>query len=68
MAESKLLPCPFCGGEASFHTIQHPYGWHSDGCEAVWIRCKICGACSGIEFSRKSATEIWNRRTDKCRS
>lgn len=38
----KLLPCPFCGGEAEFHRtpIKSNGGW----CDSVVVRCKECEA------------------------
>lgn len=42
MSEIKLLPCPFCGGEAEFHRtpIKSNGGW----CDSVVVRCKECEA------------------------
>ena len=42
MSETKLLPCPFCGGEAEFHRtpVKANGGW----CDSVVVRCKVCEA------------------------
>ena len=64
MSEIKLLPCPFCGGEAVIHV--------SDG---VCVICKECGCrtisrvdvnlqgkpCGGAIYR---VIETWNRRAD----
>lgn len=47
-----LLPCPFCGGDA---TLKHGY----------WIECSVCGA--GInapvkDISKRGVTALWNAR------
>lgn len=52
----KLLPCPFCGGEAEY------YG----ECDMVWVRCSRYG-CYAEMISRfdepEEAAAVWNRRT-----
>lgn len=51
----KLLPCPFCGGEAEYHVE----------CEMVTVRCSICGATtSGWWDEPEEAIAEWNRRAD----
>ena len=53
---ARLKPCPFCGGEAFFPTIN---GQIAD--DMVW--CKWCGAeMHGGEDGIPSAEENWNRR------
>lgn len=50
--ENELLPCPFCGGEATMH----------DSCES-WVECNRCGARTKMCACREGAVEHWNRRT-----
>lgn len=58
MSELKLLPCPFCGGEAA------PY--HVDQCEdegepAAFVMCNLCNA--QVPWSPGlGAISAWNRR------
>ena len=50
MSEIKLLPCPFCGGEAKFATSSRH-----------WIECTKCGAQT--EYTGyEEAIAIWNTR------
>jgi Lar family restriction alleviation protein len=68
--ETRLLPCPFCGGEAFVATIEHSnesrpngYRYHGD------IMCKICQASCGTTgfdetytLATEKAIKAWNRR------
>ena len=65
MAELKLKPCPFCGGEAVLsgkYTIQ--------GVDAWAVYCGItpndffCGAQVTSIESEEEAIRNWNRRVD----
>ena len=51
MNDKKLLPCPFCGGEAFFAT---------EG--GNWIACKLCGAETDYFERAKEAINAWNTR------
>ena len=57
MAEIKLKPCPFCGGEAE--VIAH------NKFQFYKVVCKHCKA-QGYQFfpNEEQATEAWNRRAD----
>lgn len=58
--ENKLLPCPFCGGEA-YLDISQPAG---DETEYFTVVCRCCAA-EGPWFNVKgSAVAAWNRRED----
>lgn len=49
----KLLPCPFCGGEA--------YTWSNTVCE--WrAECRQCGASTLPHTSKGVAISKWNNR------
>ena len=53
MAETKLLPCPCCGGEAD--------NWESFNDECAYIDCKECGLSISRPIMEK-AISAWNRR------
>lgn len=56
MSETKLLPCPFCGGEAVFYY---------DDVDSYAVGCKICCDVDPIttwEKTMESAAEKWNTR------
>lgn len=47
-----LLPCPFCGKEATHDT---------DG-ELCWIRCMTCDSEGPVTETDEQAAESWNTR------
>jgi hypothetical protein len=49
MSEIKLLPCPFCGGEAEI------VGKH-------WVQCRRCATEGGYYDNIETAIEVWNTR------
>ena len=54
-----LEPCPFCGGDASRHTLEDAENFGGDV-----ICCQKCGASSHVEFGRKeNLVDTWNTRT-----
>lgn len=55
-----LLPCPFCGGEATVQTTRHGYP------PMHWVRCVPCEASAGAFHSRESAAKAWNSRNLQC--
>lgn len=67
MSIPALMPCPFCGHEASFS-----YTETRDGEHAAYVRCTHCGAqsaplsidipVSGTHFTETDAAALWNRR------
>lgn len=68
-AEHPLLPCPFCGGEASFGRIE--YGEDSEQArlngqsEFYFVNCMFCGADNCGIVGKKSpqlAAAHWNGR------
>lgn len=65
MSDTKLKPCPFCGGRASAN-------YDSDGVtdylghERKWsIVCNNCCATTGLCCSGDKAMELWNTRVNK---
>jgi len=55
MVSEKLLPCPFCGGEAR-------YEWHS--ADLCWIECNACGAVgpNDTHTTTEANAAAWNTR------
>lgn len=49
--DSKLKPCPFCGGKAELMYAPD-----------VWVECTSCGAQSRMCAMPETALERWNRR------
>lgn len=47
----KLLPCPFCGGDAEFNDTS-----------STWVRCEDCGAETQCQIEKLDAAKLWNRR------
>ena len=56
MNETKLKPCPFCGGRAEI--LRSPFG---NGCR---VKCQHCGALSKHMRLDHEAAAIWNRRAE----
>ena len=56
MSEIKLLPCPFCGGEAKVEsTLKDRY-------RVICKRYRECGATQLYANSKEEAIESWNTR------
>ena len=56
MSEIKLLPCPFCGGEAEYVEIREIF-------ISRFVTCKKCGIETKRNFlKRKDAIKSWNKR------
>src|SRR5690554_2241553 len=54
MNHEKLLPCPFCGGEAK------PPEEQTAG---YWVECTECKSRGSRRFFEIAAIAAWNRRT-----
>ena len=52
--ETKLKPCPFCGGK--------PVIYKSMLNRMVWVVCSECDATSLSSFNEETVIEAWNRR------
>ena len=63
-ATYKLLPCPFCGGEA------RPMAQHwDDGSHVWWVECRVCGAEAKRCDDGLEAIAAWNTRAERtCRN
>lgn len=65
----KLLPCPFCGGEAKVSSNNMMIKGNSEMC--AWVYCKKCGARTHYERRSKrehyvrDAVNAWNARCKK---
>lgn len=55
MSETKLLPCPFCGGEADIF---------EDSEDSFCALCTDCGVETPYQISAEEAIATWNRRTE----
>jgi len=51
VSEIKLLPCPFCGGEAKFGTFNH-----------FWIECTNCEMETPYMENEEELVALWNTR------
>ena len=63
----KLLPCPFCGGEAQF---SRGFDYGENGA-IRWVSCTRCGAMtrSGLHKTEAYAALVWNTRAERtCRN
>ena len=52
MSNKELNPCPFCGGKAE----------SIDLFPRFFVKCKNCGANTGIHLNIPNAIEAWNTR------
>lgn len=59
MSEIKLLPCPFCGGEAEVFTSDE-IGYL--GNDRYTVKCGSCICGTGHYKDRQRAIEMWNTR------
>lgn len=51
MQNDKLLPCPFCGGEARWGTVLK-----------TWIVCESCGFETPYSQDTEKTERLWNTR------
>lgn len=54
----KLLPCPFCGGEA----ITHRLAWRNGSTKYWIVKCSDCRVTSVKRVNRDKAIKEWNTR------
>lgn len=64
MPSEKLLPCPFCGGEAKL--VMHSPRMQTTPSETTKysVECVQCHANRGIYIGKENATFSWNARHD----
>ena len=55
MSDLKLLPCPFCGGEATLRKSEETKLYH--------IACFECGCRQDSSYKAESVINNWNTRT-----
>lgn len=61
MSELKLLPCPFCGGEAVLETTIGRKGY--DACVFCNCSASVCSVtCDDVSEAEIGAIAAWNRR------
>ena len=63
MPETKLKPCPFCGGKAYIHDAICDDGAYL----FTFVQCHTCKANIEGFSSKEKAIEAWNRRTENGR-
>lgn len=64
MENTELLPCPFCGGEAT----RQVNVVHENGAKTYETGCNNAGCSvhpSSYRLSKQDADEAWNTRTQK---
>ena len=55
----RLLPCPFCHGDAELE--------HTEGCRMSWVVCTECGATTQKRIGVDYAIGMWNLRGGRIR-
>lgn len=61
MNDTKLKPCPFCGGEGHINEIKN----HDVQNHVYKVYCTKCICSTRWDYSPDRAAETWNRRTLK---
>lgn len=65
MSELKLLPCPFCGGEAEYYKRYIGYGSSGLGAHDWFsVKCEKCRTKSDEYKTEAEAIAAWNRRAE----
>lgn len=62
--DSKLKPCPLCGGEAGFYSTIQPL--IQDGQKYIFYRvlCTHCGKTTLNYMTKQEAIDAWNTRAN----
>lgn len=63
----QLLPCPFCGGEATFGFVAHTDREDDPNAGGEFVDCSQCQASTALVFPlkgdvKRELAERWNRR------
>lgn len=58
----KLLPCPFCGGEADLE--HYTVGTWDDPEDRYEVDCTRCNASIESQSTEAEAVEAWNKRAE----
>lgn len=56
MAETELLPCPFCGGKAMLNNERECFG-HGECHAKYYVKCESCGARGFSEYEYDLSAE-----------
>lgn len=56
MSDERLLPCPFCGGEAK---VAHEY---TEEWKLEYVMCFRCGCSTPSAISEDTVIQMWNTR------
>ena len=59
--EIELKPCPFCGGKASFLTVEQTDGTRGYEVSCENAACEVC-SCTMLHPTKAEAAAAWNRR------
>lgn len=57
-----LLPCPFCGGEATYHKFANVDMNENVFVKGCGVHCKKCKASTAHCDTKAEALGLWNRR------
>lgn len=67
----KLLPCPFCGGQAILIGIskgrffrKSRYAIDESGADGFFIKCIGCRCDTGISLTKEEAIKTWSKRAE----
>lgn len=62
--EIELKPCPFCGGKASFLTVEQTDGTRGYEVSCENAACEVC-SCTMLHPTKAEAAAAWNRRSQQ---
>ena len=66
MMAEKLMPCPFCGGEADVHYFAHDDSECTVMCSNPNCRASVSArSCGSMTTAYNRARKLWNRRAER---